>query len=284
MSVSDDFIAGLPDPDIIETLDVEAMITAIRDDLVGRFPSIAGVIDLESEPSRMLIEAFGYRELLIRARVNDGTRANLLKYATGADLDQLAAFYDVTRLVDELDDALRSRVILAISGRSPGGTEARYEYIARSADVRVASAKVYKKENDPTVYIAILATDNGGLADQALLDAVIAAIDQPDAGLISDTIVIEAAVQTTTDITADIWLYPTADAAAFDGLEAILTAAWLIDGGIGRDLNLAWITKTLMQPGIQRVEIVAPTSRIIVPYNEAATIGTVTLTNKGRDV
>ena len=35
----------------------------MRDDLVERFPLIAGVIDLKSEPARKLIEAFAYREL-----------------------------------------------------------------------------------------------------------------------------------------------------------------------------------------------------------------------------
>jgi len=284
MSISDDFIAGLPDPDIIETLDVEAVITDLRDDLVSRFPSIVGVIDLESEPSRALIEVFAYRELLIRARVNDGARANLLAYATGADLDNLAAFYDVTRLVDETDAALQSRTILAIAGRSPGGTEARYEYITRSADVRVADALVYPTANSPVVNVAVLATDNGGVADQTLLDAVTAALNQPDVIMLNDVINIVAAAQSSTDISADIWLYPSADEAAFDVLEQTLIDAWAIDGGIGRDLNLAWIVKTLMQPGIQRVEITLPASRVIVPFNEATTIGTVTLSNKGRDI
>jgi hypothetical protein len=43
----------------IETLDYEAIVQAMRDDLVERFPLIAGVIDLESEPARKLIEALG---------------------------------------------------------------------------------------------------------------------------------------------------------------------------------------------------------------------------------
>ena len=68
-------LSGLAPPDIIETLDYEAIVTAMRDDLVEQFPLIAGVIDLESEPARKLIEAFAYRELRLRARINDAARA-----------------------------------------------------------------------------------------------------------------------------------------------------------------------------------------------------------------
>ena len=53
-------LSGLVPPDIVETLDYEAIVKAMRDDLVERFPLIAGVIDLESEPARKLIEAFAY--------------------------------------------------------------------------------------------------------------------------------------------------------------------------------------------------------------------------------
>jgi len=51
-------LSGLTPPDVIETLDYEAIVREMRDDLVARFPDIAGVIDLESEPARKLIEAF----------------------------------------------------------------------------------------------------------------------------------------------------------------------------------------------------------------------------------
>ncbi|MFM8745990.1 MAG: baseplate J protein, partial [Aestuariivirga sp.] len=91
-------LSVLPPPEVIETVSYEPIVAAMRDDLVARFPAIAGVIDLESEPARKLIEVFAYREILLRARANDVARANLLAFATGADLDHLAAWYDVTRL------------------------------------------------------------------------------------------------------------------------------------------------------------------------------------------
>ena len=283
MTVTSGFIAGLPAPDIIETLDVEAIITSLRDDFVAAFPAIAGVIDLESEPSRMLIEVFAYREVLIRARVNDAARANLVAFSTGTDLDHLAGFYDVTRLGGETDAALRARVILAITGRSPGGTEERYEYVARTADVRVADCIVYRDEDSPTVRVALTASDNGGVPDAALLDAVTDAINAADVRLVSDTIVVEAATTEATNIEVDVRLDPSADAAILDTLADALTDAWATYGGIGRDLTISWITKTLMVPGVQRVDVIAPAAHVAVPYNRAATLGTITINDRGRD-
>ena len=35
-------LAGLPPPDVIETLEYKAIVGEMRDDLVARFPAIAG--------------------------------------------------------------------------------------------------------------------------------------------------------------------------------------------------------------------------------------------------
>lgn len=282
MTVNSALVAGLPDPDIVETIDVEAIIGAMRDELVSLYPDIEGAIDLESEPARMLLEVFGYREMLVRARVNDAARANLIAYATGTDLDHLATFYDVVRLVDETDVALRARTILAIAGRSPGGTEDRYEAVALGADVRVAAVRVCRCTEFPIVRVAVQAADNGGLPDQALLDAVDAALQATDVRVISDTIVVESAVTETTDVVADIWFDPQADTAVFASLEADLRAAWSAYGSIGRDLTRSWLFKTLMASGVTRVDIASPAADVIVGNQRAAAIGTVTLTNRGR--
>ena len=135
-------LAGLPPPDVIETLDYETIVRDMRDDLVVRFPDIAGVIDLESEPARKLIEAFAYRELLLRARINDAARSVLLASAYGTNLDHLAALFATARmqveddtgaLVAEDDARLRRRVQLAPDAFSVAGPEGAYVYHALGA-------------------------------------------------------------------------------------------------------------------------------------------------------
>ena len=45
-------LASVPYPGVVESLDIEAIVTSMRDDLVSRFPAIIGVIDLESETGK----------------------------------------------------------------------------------------------------------------------------------------------------------------------------------------------------------------------------------------
>jgi phage-related baseplate assembly protein len=276
-------LSVLPTPEIIETVDYEVIVTAMRNDLVARFPAIAGVIDLESEPARKLIEVFAYREMLLRARANDAARANLLAYATGADLDHLAAWYDVTRLANEADAPLRTRIILAIRGRSTGGTEPRYRSVALSASIRVADAVVWRDGLTPVVRCAIYATDNNGVPDAGLLVAVTEHLTAPDVRMVNDTIVVSAAVQKVQNITAQLTLLPTTSESILADIEAALRADWLAERRLGFDMTLSWINSRLMRAGIYKAAITVPAADVIAAPSEAISIGTVTLTVAGRD-
>ncbi len=284
MTVTEIDVAALPPPEVIEELDFEAILAEAAADLVERFPPIAGVIGLESEPARKLLEVFAFRETLLRARVNDAARSALLAYALGANLEHLAAFYDVLRMPGESDARLRRRVILAVSGRSPGGTAARYRYLAMSADTGVADAIVYRAGTSPVVNVAVYSATDGGAAGPSLLAAVTEALNAPDARMVSDTILVRSAVTATVAVAADVWLLPGAEFAVFEGLEAGLRAAWAAEAGLGFDLTRAWLTARLMVPGVQRVAITAPSADIAVQEYEAVALGAVTLTYRGRAI
>jgi phage-related baseplate assembly protein len=276
-------LSVLGKPEVIETVDYEAIVTLMRDDLVARFPAIVGVVDLESEPARKLIEVFAYREMVLRARVNDAARANLLAFAMNADLDHLAAFYDVVRLGGETDARLRERTILAIRGRSTGGTEPRYRYVALSADVRVADAVVWREGTSPLVRCAIFATDNNGVPDAPLLQTVREHLTASDVRMVNDTILVTAAIQTVQNITARLTLLPNTSDSILADIEEALRADWLEERGLGFDLTLSWLTAKLMRAGVYKVEIVTPSADVIAAPSEAIAIGTVTLTVAGRN-
>ncbi|WP_246479313.1 baseplate assembly protein [Kaustia mangrovi] len=276
-------LENLDPPQIVDELDYEALLAAIRADLLARFPDVEGLIDLESEPARYLIEAVAYRELLLRARVNDAVRANMLAFAGGSDLDHLAAFYDVVRLAGESDEALRRRTVLAIAGRSPGGTAPRYRSVALGADIRVADAIAWRDDLSPVVQVAVFATDNGGMADAALLEAVRVALNDPAVRMVNDTIAVRSAVTTTVDVEADIWLLPETPNSVFDVLEETLREAWARESGLGFDMTRSWLTARLMVSGVHRVDIRSPAQNIVLPPFEAARFGTITLNNAGRD-
>lgn len=282
MTITASDISSLPPPDVVEPLGFEAILAAAVADLVERFPAIAGVIQLESEPARKLLEVAAFRETLVRARINDAARSQLLAFAAGADLDHLAAFYDVIRLAGEDDERLRLRVILAISGRSPGGTAERYRYVAMTASIDVRDVIVWRDALTPTVNVAVYSAAPGGVAGTALLNAVLAALNAEGVRMVSDTIAVRSAVTQTRNVAADVWLLPNAPMAVFDALEAGLRADFAAEAGLGFDLTRAWLTARLMKAGVQKVEITAPVADVSVAEFEAVALGTITLTFRGR--
>lgn len=133
-------LSSLPDPAIIETLSFQTIFNALRTDFSTRFSEYTALV--ESDPAIKLLEVAAQREVILRQRVNDAFKATLLAFAAGADLDQLAAFYGLTRLSDENDATLRERTINRIQGSSTAGGAAWYRYQALTANNGVRDARV----------------------------------------------------------------------------------------------------------------------------------------------
>ncbi|MES0049246.1 baseplate J/gp47 family protein [Mesorhizobium sp. M0053] len=280
------YLDALPPPQaimVVPEADVLADIKAVFVTLAEKYGlDVTGIIDLEGEPANLLLQVDAFREVVIRAMINDAVKANLLAFAAGADLDHLAAFYDLTRLTGETDAALRSRVVLAIQGRSPAGPEERYMFVARSADIRVKEVRVYRVDGGPKIRIALLSSVNGGVPDSAMLTAVTAAVTAPGVRVVSDVIEVLAATQVTSNIIGAVWLLPDTPMEVFNGLEAVLRGAWSAEAGIGFDLEPSWIEARLHVTGVKRVLVITPSAPVVVDENTAIALGTVTLTFAGR--
>jgi phage-related baseplate assembly protein len=278
-------LANLPAPELIAELDYEASRAAFIVRLKAEFAAVGVDYDvdtLETDPGVILGQAWAYGDTNLRQRINEAIQANFLAFAYGGDLDHLAQFYDVARLSGEVDANLRARVVLAIRGRSTGGTEPRYRSVALGADPRVADAAVYTVGKYPTINVAIFSTDNAGVADTALIAKVNAALQAPAVRMVNDTIVVAGASRATTNIVANVWLLPETSAAILTQMQTALTAAWAASMGLGRDVTRSWLISKLMLDGVQRVDIVSPASDVVVPFNQAAALGTITLSNQGR--
>jgi len=100
-------LASLPTPAVIETLSFETIFSELQTEFQSRYPNYSAL--LASDPAVKLLEVAAYREVLLRNRINAAAKASLLAFATGSDLDHLAAFYGVERLAAEDDEALRLR-------------------------------------------------------------------------------------------------------------------------------------------------------------------------------
>lgn len=272
--------SSIPDPEIIEPLDFETILAEMIADLQARDPSYTEI--LESDPGVKILEVAAARELILRQRINDALQATLLRYAGGADLDNLAAFYGVTRLTAETDAALRARVIERVMGSSTAGGAAWYRYQALTASPDVRDAAVSSPASGQ-VQISVLSKLGDGTASPALLTAVSNVVQSDSVRVITDTVTVVGATITTVPVTAQVYLYPDTPIDVFNQLQANLQTAFTAASGLGWDVTRTWLIAQLHPAGVQRVVLTAPAADVICGPSAAPALGAITLTMAGRD-
>jgi len=291
-------LAQLPVPDVIEVIDFETILAEMKADLISRDASLADVLQLESEPVVKLLEVCAFRETVLRQRVNEAAKANMLAYALGTDLDNLGALFGVTRLlIDagdpdavppvpatyEADDDYRRRITLALEGYSTAGPEGAYIFHALSADGDVLDASAISPTPGDVV-VTVLSRTGDGTAGQALLDAVDATLSAESVRPLTDHVTVQSAAIIDYAITATLYFY--AGPGSTEVMAAAQTAAEAYTAeqhALGRDVTLSGIYAALHQPGVQRVDLTAPAADIVVDRQQATYCTAITLTNGGID-
>lgn len=274
----------LPAPEVIESLSFEYILAEMKADFVARWPDAAATIDLESDPAVKLLEVAAYRELLLRARINDAARAVMLAHAGGADLENLAALLGVARLTDEDDTRLRYRTQLALEGFSTAGPIGAYRYHTLSVSSRIADVDVASPQPGD-VLITILDAESNGAASADLIDQVTAALTADDIRPLTDHVTVQSADIVDYQITASLITYPGPDAEII--LQAALTAVAEHIAAcrrLGYDITLSGIYAALHRPGVQRVDLTAPAANIVLAAHQAAHCTAVGITLGGTDV
>ncbi|MDF2392891.1 baseplate assembly protein [Aeromonas sp. 2MA4] len=205
-------LSQLPQPDVIEALDFETILAERKAYFISLYPAdqqaaVTATIALESEPITKLLQENAYRELILRQRINEAAVANMLAWAEGADLDNLAANWNVTRLtiqpgdptatppvpeIKEDDAALSLRALMAWDGLSVAGPTGAYEYFALSADGKVADAKG-SSPSPAQALVTILSTEGDGTADAALIAKVTAALNGENVRPVADRLTVQSA-------------------------------------------------------------------------------------------
>ena len=273
-------LASLPTPAVIEPLSFETIFSELQTEFQSRYPDYSAL--LASDPAVKLLEVAAYREVLLRNRINAAAKASLLAFATGSDLDHLAAFYGVTRLMDETDEALRLRTRQRIIGFANAGGAAHYRYWALSASPEVADVEVDSPEPG-RVRISVLAKDEADTVPGAVLDAVRAVVLGHDIRVLTDTVEVVPAELIPVTVAARIWLYPDTPMAAFEAIEARFKEALAAQSGLGWDLTPSWVIGELQRPGVHKVELHSPTTDIRANANQAVRLMNLNLEFAGRD-
>jgi phage-related baseplate assembly protein len=272
--------SSIPAPEIIEPLDYETILAAMIADLQARDPSYTEI--LESDPGIKILEVAAARELILRQRVNDALQATLLRYAISSDLDNLVAFYGVTRLTNETDDVMRLRTIERIMGSSTAGGAAWYRYQALTSSALVKDAAV-SSPAPGEVLISILSTQGDGTPSSSLLSTVNTVLQSDSVRVITDVVTVAGATINTVPVTAQVYLYPDTPIEVFSGLQASLTSAFAAASGLGWDVTRTWLIAQLHPAGVQRVILTAPAADVVCGPSQAPALGAITLTMAGRD-
>lgn len=275
----------LPAPSVVEELSFEAILAAAKADFSERMrpylPVIDDILALESDPVVKLLEAHAYRELLFRARVNDAARAHLLAFATGGDLDQLAALFGVLRMASETDERLRARLQLRIAALGAQGTREHYEFHAMAASGMVRTARA-SQPAPGQVLVMLWVTDEAQAS--AVRDAVAAALNADGARMLGVQLTVQVATPKAIDITARITRTASAPTNLLEQLQARLVAAFNAMDTMASSVARSYITTVLHVEGVHAVDYPdagQPLALTALAVGEYPALGTVQLVDAG---
>lgn len=280
-------LSRLTPPEVIESLSVEQILEeliAYHEELDPEFTA-----PLASDPVYKIFEANAYRELLLRQRINEAAQAVLVAYATGTDLDHLAASIPLQRKVIEpevkegsdsagsspkppvyeSDDEFRKRIVMAPEGFSTAGPEGAYIFHALSV-VGVKDAYPYSPEKSMEVHLYILSKEGNGVPNEALLDEVEACFTK-DVRPLTDCLIVKEAQVENYKIEATMHLLSGPSSAHVVEQAAKNLEEYVVQShALGTSVARSGIDAALHIPGVERVEILDPAEDIMPEAHTAA--------------
>ncbi len=287
-------LSALPAPRVIEELSFETILAEMKADLIVRFPAIEPTLQLESSVALKVMEACAYRELLLRARINDAARSLLLARATGTDLDHIAANFGVVRLVVtpatasnpavmEDDDRLRRRVLLAIEAYSVAGPADAYVYHALTAVPSLRDATAVSPEPGKVV-VTIMASGADPMPTAEALTTVAMALRSDDVRPLTDNVSVLAPAVVEVQISAGITVFPGPDGTIVVQQARAKLQAWLAENALlGRDLRLSAIYSRLHVDGVHSVALQSPIADVVVGPRQIIRVTSVSVAAAGVD-
>jgi phage-related baseplate assembly protein len=287
MSTAPIDLSKLPPPEIVEQIDYEEILFELKAKLVSLYPAaqqaeIAQALALESEPINIMLQGAAYREFMLRQAFNDRARGMLLAFARGANLEHLAALFDVERQtiqeadeeqgipeIKEDDDSLLERTQMAPQSFTCAGPTGMYVSIARSADGRVLDASAISPSPCSAV-ITVLARDGDGTASKELTDIVEAALNPKTVRPLCDFVKAQSAKIHRYSVAAQLVFFQGPDRAlalqsAIDGLNAFTKKM----RKLGQAVTLDGISGVLRVSGVQRVILTSPATDIECTLQES---------------
>lgn len=261
---------------LIEEIDAEAILASQKAWVLARWAEIRvgrpdlpvlDTLGLETEPMTILLQAYAYRETLLRALVNDKARAVLLAYATGTDLDHLGALFGVVRMeiatgIMESDERLRRRIQLAPEAFSVAGPRGAYIFHALTVDGSVADAWAYSPRDGEV--IVVVAGEAGTDLSDAVLAKLVDRFAREDTVPLTDAVMVRRAerIDYAVEETITVPRGPDANLLRAKAIEAI-TAYGASRCRIGATVFRSGLITAAAVGGVEGVELQAPTGNVV---------------------
>lgn len=284
-------LSRLSSPDVVELLDFDTIFA----DAVARMKVHMPEFETrESDPATKQLLVLSYFAQLLRQRINDAARAVMPAHAVGADLDNIAAIFGITRFtltpadastgaaaVMESDTDFRRRMVLAPEGYSVAGPEGSYIFHALSADADILDASA-SSPSPGEVLVSILSREGSGVANAALVAKVDAYLSDVTRRPLTDLVTVQSAAIINYDVVATIHTYSGPDVDIVLDAARTRLAAYVADWHrLGRDVTRSGIFAALHVDGVQNVDLIRPAADLIVSRQAAPYCTGVTVTFAG---
>lgn len=291
-------LSALAVPDAIVVPDAADIFTR----WLARLRELDPVFDalVESDPAFKQGEINAYQLALAFQRVNDAVRAVFLASARGADLDQIGAGFNVSRLVInpgdpdavppvdpvyEDDDAFRERIQLSWAQLNTAGARNAYRFHAKSADNDVLDADAYGPEthNRPgEVDVYVLSRTGNGEASPSLTEKVMSELSADEVRPLTDYVSVKSATIVSYAVTAELDIPDGPDAqTVLEHAISTLTSYTRLSHRINGLVPLSAIYAALQQPGVTRVRLISPVADLEAAAGRAPWCSAINVTRKG---
>lgn len=287
-------VSRLPAPSAVEVLDFEVILGEWVATMQQVWPEYSAIT--ESDPAYKVLVVGAYREIVIRQRINDNTRQNMLAFATGSNLDHLGANLLVLRktlvpadtqtntpAVMESDEEYRRRIQLAPEAYTTAGSRGSYVFHALSAHPDILDVDV----DSPTpgeVVVTILSRNGDGIPSAEARDAVVALLSGETVRPLTDQVFVNNVAVVDYAIGATLYTFEGPDSAlVMAAAQASVEAMRDAHKRIGRNIPLSAIYAALHVEGVSRVDLITPTADVDIPAGSVGLCAEIELFNGGVD-
>lgn len=276
-------LSQLPEPTIVEQIDFETILAAGLQDYYDRMDATGVEYTKlrESDPAYKLAEVFAFREMLVRQRANDSSKAVLLAYASGTDLEHKAAEKNLERrliseatptaaAIYETDSSLRKRVQLAPEGYTTAGSEGSYLFHGMNADVRVKDIEPVSPDKGIAA-MYVLSTEGDGTASEDLIKIVDQALNKKIIRPLTDDVQVYSAsiIHYRVEAVLEIENGPDKNIVLQDAIRELKNYVDSVHK-LKTKVSITGITSALQRKGVIDIDLISPLAKIEPVSGQAA--------------